>query len=123
MSVSLRLSEQQAGDIGSQGLSEGPDEDDEEYDPQDLGTGEQDPDIDEHTHTNQEIGDEQSVADKLDAVHQGRHVGDIPVEYQTGEERSEDALDADGRRQGCTEEHDAQHEDILHDGITVSTQE
>ena len=83
MSVSLRLSEQEAGDIGSYGLSESTYEDDEEHDPQNLGTREQNPDIDEHTHTNQEIGDEQSVADKLDAIHQGRYVGDISVQDQT----------------------------------------
>ena len=50
-------------------------------------------------------------------------MGDIPVQDQTGEESAEDTLDTDNRRQGCAQEHDTQHEDILHHGITVTTQE
>ena len=50
-------------------------------------------------------------------------MGDITVEDQSGEESAEDALDADERGEGRTEEHDTQHKDILHHGVTITAQE
>ena len=96
--VACRLGhfEQQAGEVGSHGLSEGSEESDEEYDPQHIAAREHRPHINEHAHANQEIRDEQRIANKLDAVHQRRHMRNIPVENQSGDECAEDTLQSDG---------------------------
>ena len=48
---------------------------------------------------------------------------DIAVENQTREERAEDALQADDRRQCRTEEHHTYDEDVLHHRIAITTKE
>ena len=123
IAIGFRQTEKKTGDIGGSGLSESTEKGNEEHDPQYVDTRKEGAHIDEHTHTYQEIGDEQGITDKLDAVHQGRDVWDISVEDQSGEERAEDSLDTNERGEGCTEEHDAQHEDILHHRITISAEE
>ena len=95
VSIGLRQSEDETGDIGCDSLSKGAEEDDEEYHPDDVDAREEGAHVDEHAHTNQEVGDEQGITDKLDAVHQGRDVGDVSVEDQSGEEGAEDAFEAD----------------------------
>ena len=123
--VACRLGhlEQQAGEVGSHGFSEGSEEGDEEYDPQHIAACEHRPHINEHAHANQEIRDEQRIANKLDAVHQRRHMRNIPVENQSGDECAEDTLQSDGLRAGSAEEQHGHDEDELHDGIGITAQE
>ena len=120
---SFGQTEQQARQVGGHGLAEGAEEGDEKHNPQHVGALEQGADIDEHAHADEEIGNEQGVADELDAVHQRRHMGYVAAENQPREEGSHDALDVDGLGEGCREEHHAEHEDVLHDGIGIAAQE
>ena len=75
---------------------------------------EEDGDIDEHTHSDQEVGDEQGIADKLDAVHQRRDAGDEPVEDESGEKGTEDALQSAHLRHRGAEKQHREHVDVEH---------
>ena len=92
VAISLRKSEDKAGDIGCNSLSESTKKDYQEHNPQHVDTREESAYIDKHAHTYQEIGNKQGITNKLYAVHQRRHVRDITVENQSREESAEDAL-------------------------------
>ena len=83
---------------------------------------EEQPQVDEHAHADEEVGDEDGIADELNAVHQWRHMGNETVQYEAGEECSDDAVETDGLAQGSTHEEHCHDEDELHHGIAVAAQ-
>ena len=115
--------EQQARQVGRHGLAEGAEEGYQRHYPQHVGPLKQRLHVDEHADAYQEVGYEQCVAYELDAVHQGRHVRYVPVQNESGQEGTHNALDAYQLRQRRRQEHDREHEDVLHDGVRVAAQE
>ena len=79
--------------------------------------------VDEHAHADEEIGDKQCVAYELDAVHQRRELRYVAVHHQTGEERAEDAFQADKLRQRGAEEEHGHYKDKLHHRVAVAAEE
>ena len=88
-----------------------------------IASGKQGAQVDEHPHPYQEVRYEEGIAHKFSSIHQRRNVRNEAVQHQSGQECPEDAFESGQFGQGCTEENECQHEDVLHDIVLVLAEE
>ena len=79
--------------------------------------------VDDHAHADEEVGNEKGVAHKLDVAHEGRGGGYEPVEHDAHKEGAEYALHAHELHEAGAEEHQREHEDVLHHAVVVAAEE
>ena len=118
-----RHAEERRGAVGCYSLAKRAEDDQAEHYPQYCSALEEQPDVYQHSHAYQEVGNEYGVANELYAVHQRRYLRDEPVQYQSGEERSEDAFQSDVVGECCAEEQYRHDEDEPHHRVAVLPQE